>query len=85
MDRRARNSFQTLQGKSKQSNRANARSDSRTLINNRRIRNSNRSRKRNKEGTQSLAFLSKKLKDAQKKYSPYDRELLAIYTAIKHF
>jgi len=40
---------------------------------------------RNKEGTQPLAFLSKKLKEAQKKYSPYDRELLAIYIAIKHF
>jgi len=40
---------------------------------------------RNKEGTKPLAFLSKKLKDAQKRYSPYDRELLAIYTAIKHF
>jgi len=34
---------------------------------------------------QPLAFLSKKLKQAQRKYSPYDRELLAIYTAIKHF
>jgi len=40
---------------------------------------------RNKDETQSLAFISKKLKDAQKRYSPYDRELLAIYTAIKHF
>lgn len=34
---------------------------------------------------QPLAFLSKKLSQAQKKYSPYDRELLAIYTAVKHF
>lgn len=40
---------------------------------------------RQKEGCQPLAFLSKKLNQAQKKYSPYDRELLAIYTAIKHF
>ncbi|KMQ86423.1 gag-pol polyprotein [Lasius niger] len=38
-----------------------------------------------KEGWQPLAFLSKKLNHAQTKYSPYDRELLAIYTAIKHF
>ncbi|KMQ94111.1 gag-pol polyprotein [Lasius niger] len=34
---------------------------------------------------QPLAFLSKKLNNAQRKYSPYDRELLAIYTAIKHY
>lgn len=34
---------------------------------------------------QPLAFLSKKLSQARKKYSPYDRELLAIYTAVKHF
>ncbi|KAM0726712.1 Transposon Ty3-I Gag-Pol polyprotein [Formica fusca] len=34
---------------------------------------------------QPLAFLSKKLSRPQTKYSPYDRELLAIYTAIKHF
>nr|XP_012235009.1 PREDICTED: uncharacterized protein LOC105679520 [Linepithema humile] len=32
-----------------------------------------------------VAFLSKKLIAAQQKYSPYDRELLAIYAAIKHF
>jgi cleavage and polyadenylation specificity factor subunit 1 len=39
-----------------------------------------------KEATvQPLAFLSKKLTTAQKKYSPYDRELLAIYSAVKHF
>lgn len=37
------------------------------------------------ERWQPLAFLSKKLNHAQTKYSPYDRELLAIYTAIKHF
>jgi len=40
---------------------------------------------RSEKGVQPLAFLSKKLKDAQKKYSPYDRELLAIYTAVRHF
>lgn len=37
------------------------------------------------EQTQPLAFFSKKLSAAQKKYSPYDRELLAIYAAIRHF
>ena len=34
---------------------------------------------------QPLAFLSKKLKTATKKYSTYDRELLAIYLGHKHF
>lgn len=34
---------------------------------------------------QPLAFFSKKLNDAERKYSPFDRELLAIYKAIKHF
>lgn len=34
---------------------------------------------------QPLAFFSHKLNQAQKKYSPYDRELLAIYEAIKYF
>lgn len=34
---------------------------------------------------QPLAFFSKKLSPSQQKYSPYDRELLAIYEAIKHF
>lgn len=34
---------------------------------------------------QPLAFFSKKLNNAQKKYSPYDRELLAIYEAIRYF
>ena len=34
---------------------------------------------------QPIAFFSRKLSNAQKKYSPYDRELLAIYEAIKHF
>ncbi|GBP51089.1 Transposon Tf2-6 polyprotein [Eumeta japonica] len=32
-----------------------------------------------------LAFYSHKLSLAQRNYSPYDRELLAIYEAIKHF
>lgn len=34
---------------------------------------------------QPLAFFSRKLKSSQTKYSPYDRELLAIYEAIKYF
>jgi hypothetical protein len=34
---------------------------------------------------QPLAFFSKKLNTAQQKYSTYDRELLAIYEAVKHF
>lgn len=34
---------------------------------------------------QPLAFFSRKLSPSQQKYSPYDRELLAIYDAIKHF
>lgn len=32
-----------------------------------------------------LGFFSKKLTECQKRYSTYDRELLAIYSAIKHF
>lgn len=32
-----------------------------------------------------LSFFSKKLSDTQKRYSVYDRELLAIYMSIKHF
>lgn len=32
-----------------------------------------------------LSFFSRKLSSSQKKYSPYDRELLAIYEAIKYF
>lgn len=32
-----------------------------------------------------LGFFSKKLNTAQKKYSPYDRELLAIYEGVKYF
>jgi hypothetical protein len=34
---------------------------------------------------QPLAFFSKKLNPAQQKYSAHDRELLAIYEAVKHF
>jgi cleavage and polyadenylation specificity factor subunit 1 len=34
---------------------------------------------------QPLGFLSKNLSPAQQKYSPYDRELLATYEALKHF
>lgn len=34
---------------------------------------------------QPLGFFSRKLTDAERKYSAYDRELLAIYAAIKHF
>lgn len=34
---------------------------------------------------QPLAFFSRKLSPSQQNYSPYDRELLAIYEAIKHF
>jgi hypothetical protein len=34
---------------------------------------------------QPLAFFSKKLNPVQHKCSAYDRELLAIYSAIKHF
>lgn len=34
---------------------------------------------------QPLAFFSRKLSPAQSRYSAYDRELLAIFTAIKHF
>lgn len=32
-----------------------------------------------------LGFFSKKFSDAQQKYSTYDRELLSIYMAIRHF
>ncbi|GFS89776.1 RT_RNaseH_2 domain-containing protein [Trichonephila clavipes] len=34
---------------------------------------------------QPLAFFSRKLTSSEKSYSAYDRELLAIYSAIKHF
>lgn len=40
---------------------------------------------RSKMEWQPLAFFSKKLSPSQKKYSPYDRELLAIYEAIRYF
>ena len=32
-----------------------------------------------------IAFFSRKLSDSEKKYSAFDRELLASYSAIKHF
>jgi cleavage and polyadenylation specificity factor subunit 1 len=38
-----------------------------------------------KNAWQPLAFFSKKFNHAQQKYSAYDRELLAIYEAVKHF
>ena len=34
---------------------------------------------------QPLAFYNRQLRDAERKYSTYDRELLAIYLAIRHF
>lgn len=37
------------------------------------------------DGWQPLAFFSRKLSSAETKYSVYDRELLAAYSAIKHF
>ena len=37
------------------------------------------------DSNRPLAFFSTKLDAAQKKYSAYDRELLAIYLAIRHF
>jgi cleavage and polyadenylation specificity factor subunit 1 len=37
------------------------------------------------EDWQPLAFFAKKLNPTQQKYSAYDRELLAIYEAVKHF
>lgn len=37
------------------------------------------------ENWEPLAFFSQKLNTAQRKYSPYDRELLAVYEAIKYF
>lgn len=38
-----------------------------------------------KDRLQPLGFFSKRLTDAQRKYSTYDRELLAVFLAIKHF
>lgn len=40
---------------------------------------------RNGKQWEPLAFFSKKLNSAQRKYSPYDRELLAVYEAIRYF
>lgn len=37
------------------------------------------------KGPSPMAFFSRKLTSTEKKYSTYDRELLAIYFAIKHF
>ncbi|KAJ8724718.1 hypothetical protein PYW07_015676 [Mythimna separata] len=39
----------------------------------------------NEGAWQPLAFFSRKLTPAQVKYSPYDRELLAIYESVKYF
>lgn len=38
----------------------------------------------NEQTLEPLSFYSKKMTDTQKRYSTYDRELLAIYQAIKH-
>lgn len=38
-----------------------------------------------KADPQPLGFFSKRLSDTERKYSTYDRELLAIFLAIKHF
>lgn len=40
---------------------------------------------RNNGAWQPLAFFSRKLSPSQTKYSPYDRELLAIYESIRYF
>lgn len=37
------------------------------------------------KGWQPLAFFSRKLSRAERNYSTYDRELVAIYAAVKHF
>lgn len=37
------------------------------------------------DGQQPLAFFSKKLSKTESRYSAYDRELFAVYAAIKHF
>jgi hypothetical protein len=37
------------------------------------------------KGWQPLSFYSKKLDDTQKRYSTFDRELLAAYLAVRHF
>jgi len=36
-------------------------------------------------GLEPLSFFSKKFEPAQSKYSAFDRELLAVYLAIRHF
>ena len=38
-----------------------------------------------KESETPIAFFSQKLNDTEKRYSTFDRELLAIYRSIKHF
>ncbi|EFN71769.1 Uncharacterized protein F44E2.2, partial [Camponotus floridanus] len=40
---------------------------------------------RGEDGWEPLAFFSKKLSPTEEKYSAFDRELLAIYLAVKHF
>lgn len=42
-------------------------------------------RKKNHSAWEPLGFFSHKLSSSQVKYSPYDRELLAVYEAIKYF
>lgn len=42
-------------------------------------------RKKNHTDWEPLGFFSHKLSSSQVKYSPYDRELLAVYEAIKYF
>ncbi|GBM33111.1 hypothetical protein AVEN_9650-1 [Araneus ventricosus] len=37
------------------------------------------------KNTQSLAFFSRKLTPAESRYNAYDRELLAVYSSVKHF
>ncbi|GBO22350.1 Transposon Ty3-I Gag-Pol polyprotein [Araneus ventricosus] len=37
------------------------------------------------KNTQPLAFYSRKLTSAESRYSTYDRELLAVYSSVKHF
>jgi cleavage and polyadenylation specificity factor subunit 1 len=38
-----------------------------------------------KKAWQPFAFFSRKLSPAKQKYSAYDRRLLAIYEAVRHF
>ncbi|GBN39220.1 Transposon Tf2-6 polyprotein, partial [Araneus ventricosus] len=37
------------------------------------------------KNTQQLAFFSRKLTPAESRYSTYDREILAVYSSVKHF